>query len=1089
MPVTGGGMEAAEADPVVFAPLKFAISIRPMLKHFDLTRQRLQVFLETVLRPAIRVAEHPLKIEFNPEPAANDAEAARGPWTEVGAGFRYGPAYRTVWFRLSGTVPAEFAGRPVVVVAEVGGERTAWRDGSPWCGIDHQHSDFGWLEGSAFSGLGPTPAPGQSVEYLIQAYARNAESTVSGREQPRSATTETVSHAALAVIDPGIRDLAYDVDFTLNLLDTISRDDPAAATLLRALNDVVTQYDQARRELAPREATPPEVLAKCRKGIRDALGSLNGEFKHTITPVGHAHLDTAWLWPIAITKQKMAHTTATQLGLIERYPEYVFAHSQASQYEWLETDHPALFDRVKAAVRRGQWEPVGSMWVEADCNLAGGESLVRQFLYGRRYFREKLGYVPEDMWLPDVFGYSAALPQILRKCNIKCFLTQKISWNQFNRFPHNTFYWQGIDGSRIWSHFPPADTYNGSAEPKEVVYSVKNYKDHARSDQSLYLFGFGDGGGGPTERHLEFLRRGRLAPQYPEIATGKRAVDFFREARGHSRDLQTWVGELYLELHRGTYTSQAANKMANRRAEFLLRDSEWLAAFAPGFPDSYPAAELEATWKRVLVNQFHDIIPGSSVREVYEDSARDYAAVEAVGERVIAEALARVAQGLDTTDRQRPVALFQNATGITQGELPWPLTALPMDSASPDAGVAEPPVSIIAGDEVNPVQLVTDEDGSRLIFAVPAAALGIVAVADLSSRPAASRPKLKTSNRRIEDRQFSVRFDASGNIAGILNLEDGFEVLEPNRLGNVFQLFDDRPNFWSAWDIDAFALETGTDLLKSDRFEITERGPVRVAAEITKSFGNSQIRQRISLGPTPGIRFDTIIDWHETDRMLKVAFPVNINATRATHEIQFGNVERPTHYNTSWDMAKFETCAHKWVDLSEGDRGVALLNDGKYGHDVHQNVMRLTLLRAPKAPDPQCDMGRHRFTYVLLPHYGSYRHGGVVEAAYALNAPLRYLPLPHQSGVAGTLPAFIASDDRNLVIETVKKAEDSSDLIVRLYECHNARGRAEIAFAVPPSASFLCDMEENELAELDVVDGVVSLDYRPFEILTLKLRR
>ena len=1041
----------------------------PMQKHSDLTRQRVRAFLRTVLHPAIRRAEAPLRIEFNPEAAANDAEAARGPWTEVSEGFAYGPAYRTVWFRLSGTVPPDFAGKPMVVVAEVGGERTVWRDGSPFCGIDHQHSDMGWLEGSAFSGLGPAPTGGEYVEYLVQTYTRNSETTVAGRERPRSPHTERVSHAALVIIDPATRDLAYDVDFTENLLDTLEPTDPAAATLLRALNEVVNLY-------GPADQYPTsETISRARKIIRDALGSLNGEYKHTIVPIGHAHLDTAWLWPIAITRQKMAHTTATQLGLLDRYPEYVFAHSQASQYEWLEQDYPALFARVQAAIRRGQWEPVGSMWVEADCNLTGAESLVRQFLYGRRYFRQKLGYQTEDMWLPDVFGYSAALPQILKKFNIKYFLTQKISWNQFNKFPHHTFYWQGIDGSRIWTHFPPADTYNGSAEPKEVVYSVKNYRDHARSDQSLYVFGFGDGGGGPTERHIEFLRRGRLAPHYPDVALGKRAVDFFRDARTRSRDLQTWVGELYLELHRGTFTSQARNKKQNRSGEFLLRDAEWLASFAPNFPHGYPAAELESAWKLLLLNQFHDIIPGSSVREVYEDSERDYAAIRATGERIIADALDQFGNSLNTADATHPVLLFHNAGVPSQGQIPW---------ENPEV-----PASIASGDECTPVQLVQEPDGPHLIFSVPAAAFGAVTVADFSERPPAIRSKLKHGSRRIENSHLSVRFDTAGNISGILSLEDGLEVLEPNRLGNVFQLFDDRPNFWSAWDIDAFALETRQDLLKSDRFEITERGPVRVAAEVTRTFGQSRIWQRISLGPTPGIRFDTVIDWHESEKMLKVAFPVNINASRATHEIQFGNVERPTHYNTSWDMAKFETCAHKWIDLSEGDRGVALLNDGKYGHDVHQNVMRLTLLRAPKAPDPQCDMGQHHFTYVLYPHYGSYRHGSVVEAAYGLNAPLRYRPLTAHRGVTGSMPAFITSDDRNLVIESVKKAEDSSDIIVRLYECHNARGKADLICALPPGSAFTCDLEENELAELEVSDGVISVEYRPFEIITIKLRR
>jgi alpha-mannosidase len=1035
-----------------------------MLKHSDLTRNRIHTFLRQELKPRLQCDRTPLKIEINANPCATQNEAEQGPWKEVTKGYEYGPAYTTFWFRLSGQIPMSFAGQPVAVIAEVGGERTVWKDNSPWCGVDVEHSDFGWLEGAAFSNGGTPPVGGEDVEFYIQAYTRNAQTTVHGKEQPRSAVTETVDRAELVVIDPETKDLYYDVDFTMNLLETVDPQDPAFTTVLRALNDVVNAYSPANRE----------TIGRCRKIIRDALGTLNGEYKHTIVPVGHAHLDTAWLWPLHVTRKKMAHTTSTQLGLIERYPEYIFCHSQASQYEWLEQDYPVLFERVKAAVKQGQWEPVGSMWVEADCNLTGAESLIRQFLYGRRYFREKLGYNTDDMWLPDVFGYAAALPQILAKFNIKYFLTQKISWNQFNKFPHHTFWWQGIDGTRVWSHFPPADTYNASCEPKEVVYSVKNYRDHARLDQSMYVFGFGDGGGGPTERHLEFLRRGRMAPNYPEVASGKKAKDFFRESKAKSKDLLTWVGELYLELHRGTYTTQAANKKGNRYSEFLLRDAELLSCFSPGFPADYPAVELEAAWKLVLLNQFHDIIPGSSVHEVYEDSAVDYAKIFHVGHGIVGDSLKRIGSAFDTSGMSHPVALFQNATMVTQGEIPWD------DDFVPN--------SFITADENLPVQLITEFDERKLILPTPQGALGSVIVGELSESPSTTKGRLKSSNRRIENDQLSVRFDVHGNITSIQSLEDQTEFLEPGKLGNVFQIFEDKPNFWSAWDVDVFAFETGQDLIRSESFEIVERGPVRVAAEVVKRFGNSTIKQRISLGPTPGIRFDTEMDWHEEDKLLKVAFPVHVHASRATYEIQFGNVERPTHLNTSWDMAQFEVCAQKWVDLSEGDQGVALINDCKYGHDIRGNVMRLTLLRAPKAPDPQCDMGRHRFSYSLVPHFGPYNYAGIVEAGYAFNAPLRSVMLDPSVGESGSLPPFVACEDRNIVIESVKKAEDTNDIIVRLYECHNSRGRAGLSSARTISSAVLCDLEENEIVELEIQDGIVSFEFKPFEILTIKLK-
>jgi alpha-mannosidase len=1032
-----------------------------MLKHTDLTRRRVERFLKDELTPRRLGQRFPLTVEFNTNPAADQKSAEQGPWKPVAAGFKYGPAYKVFWFRVSGAVPAALDGHETVLIVEVGGERTVWRNNSPWCGIDAEHSDFGWLEGRHVSHSGRAEAGAPILEY-VQAYSRNPQTRVYGKEPAREELVEEVKEVAIAALDRDVSDLIYDLEFTLSLLGTLDESDPAYLTLLRAMNEVVNVYAPEARE----------TLARGRKLLRDALGSLNGEFKHSLYAVGHAHLDTAWLWPLEITRLKMAHTTANQLRLLERYPEYHFVHSQASQYEWLENEYPGLFEEVKAAIARGQWEPVGSMWVEADCNLTGAEALVRQFLYGRRYFREKLGFETRDMWLPDVFGYSAALPQILAKFGIAYFLTQKISWNQFNKFPHHTFWWQGIDGTRVWTHFPPADTYNGSCEPKEVVYSVRNYKDHARADQSLYLFGHGDGGGGPTERHIELLRRGRLAPSYPEVLSGKSAKDFFREARLRSRDLMTWVGELYLELHRGTYTSQAANKHANRECEFLLRDAEWLASFA-GELSSYPAAELEAAWKLVLLNQFHDIIPGSSVHEVYVDSAKDYDEVRRAGSAVIETALKALGGKVDSSAFARPIALFQNTVVQTEGSVAW-------DGPTP--------ASLVVGDEVLPVQEVEFAGERKLIFATPTAAQGTVAVGGFSDQAAPSKYRLKASNRRIENGQFVVRFDPNGNLTSLESLEDGTEFIEPGRLANLFQLFEDKPLFWSAWDVDVFAYEKGIDLVKSESFEVVERGPVRVAAEVVKKFGNSTIRQRISLGPTPGVRFDTWVDWHEEDKLLKVAFPVNVNAARATFEIQFGNVERSTHMNTSWDMAKFEVCAQKWVDLSEGDQGVALLNEGKYGHDVRGNVLRMSLLRAPKAPDPVCDMGEHRFSYVLLPHFGPYNHAGVVPSAYALNAPLRWAWLEASEGPATSLPPFIGCDDRNLVIETVKRAEDGDGLIVRLYECHNSRGTAEVSCARPILGAELCDLEERRVEEIELTDGQLLIEYKPFEILTLRLR-
>jgi alpha-mannosidase len=534
-------------------------------------------------------------------------------------------------------------------------------------------------------------------------------------------------------------------------------------------------------------------------------------------------------------------------------------------------------------------------------------------------------------------------------------------------------------------------------------------------------------------------------------------------------------GELYLELHRGTLTTQGWIKKANRRAEESLRRAELLLAGAPGRMGEMARARdaLEEAWKLVLLNQFHDIVPGSSVREVYDDSLADYARVEEEAGALLAAAMARLSAPLGP-EPGPGLAVFHNSQIPGEARVPW-------------SGQAAPS-SFQCGAERTAVQRVEDEDGTALVFATPEAALGSVAVGRFSDAPPPQAPRLKSSPRRIENDEWVVRFDGQGQITSVASLDDDpIEFIAPGELANVFQVFDDKPLFWDAWDVDAYALETMRPLLRSESFELVERGPVRVAVETVKRFGDSTIRQRVSLGPTPGIRFDTWVDWHESERMLKVAFPLGVNTASATCEVQFGHVERPTHRNTSWDVARFEVCAQKWVDMSEGGHGVALLNDGKYGHDFLGSTMRLTLLRSPKAPDPQCDMGRHRFTYVLLPHYGRLQHSDVVAASYALNAPVRTAPVDCQGGGPSALPRLVWTSDRSLVVESVKRSEDGRALIVRLYECHNTRGTATVACAVPVSRAFRADLRERWGDELEVVDGSIRLSFRPFEIVTLAL--
>lgn len=1036
-----------------------------MEKHPGQTARRIRQFIDFQLKEQVISDIRPLTAELciGAFPNANTAASSKG-WKRVSVGDSWGPAYQEGWYRIKGEMPTSQEGFAAILVYGLNPqiaweyspnvEGTIWLNNEPIGGLDFGHEYFRLDQSAA------------TIDLLVQTYAHNKETTVFRPEKPRTLKPEVYNGFHSALLDEERLQLFFDAEFAFDLMEAFPEGDPSAALILRALNDVCNQFSESNRR----------TWREARKTIKAALDSLTSEAPHTIHAFGHAHLDTAWLWPLSVTRLKMAHTTSVQLGLAERYPHHLFVHSQASQYEWIEDSHPTLFKRVKSAIKSGNWEPVGSMWVEADCNLTGAESLVRQFLYGRTYFKEKLGVDCLDMFLPDVFGYSAALPQILKKFNIEAFLTQKLSWNHTNKIPHNTFWWQGIDGSRVFTHFPPADTYVADCSPKQIAQSVKNHRDHGRSDRSLYLFGFGDGGGGPTEWHIERLNRARLAPGLPIIESKGGAREFYRAAMEESKDLLTWSGELYLEAHRGTYTSQAECKASNRRCEFLLRDAEILCAFDPAYPANYPQAELEKAWKIVLLNQFHDIIPGSSVKEVYDEAHQDYAEATAIAHKCVNQALESIARGYDTKGAEHPVALFHNADCETEG--------------STTSFVGKDIQSLVCGDESVPVQEVDLWGETKHIFPIPAAARNTVAVAGFSSGQAPEARRLKASNRKLENDEWIVRFDPHGNITSIASQDDvPLEFVVPGRLANLFQLLDDRPTFWDAWDTELFAQETAVDLVKSTSFEVVERGPVRVAVEIVKHFGQSTLKQRISLGPTPGIRFDTWVDWRESHKFLKVLFPVNANTNKATCEIQFGHVERPTHRNTSWDVARFEICAQKWVDVSEGGHGAALINTGKYGHDVHGADLRLSLLRSPKAPDPTCDMGIHRFSYVFFPHFDQVVQSDVVAAAYAINAPCQVLPLPPKEG--GSVPSgpFVQTTSRSLVVESVKKAEKSRHRIVRLYEAHNSRGVATLHSAIPIKRAWICDMEETPLSELEVVDGTVQFGYTPFEILTIALEQ
>ena len=762
------------------------------------------------------------------------------------------------------------------------------------------------------------------------------------------------------------------------------------------------------------------------------LDRRNATITHELSAIGHAHIDTAWLWPIAETYRKAVRTYSSQLAYMDRYPEFRFACSQALQYDWMRRRSPDLWSRIRDRVAAGQWIPVGGTWVEPDCNLPSGESLVRQFLHGQRFFERELGRRCTEFWNPDVFGYNGQLPQIMRGAGIDRFLTQKLSWNRFNQPPYHTFTWQGIDGSEVLAHFPPADTYNATAEVAELRRSAREYKDHDRSGRSLLVFGYGDGGGGPTPTMLETLRRARDLEGLPRTAITT-SEEFFDALAADAKDLPTVVGELYFEYHRGTYTSQAAVKLGNRAGERALHDAEVIAALALREAGAaYPAEELTELWHTLLLNQFHDILPGSGIGLVYEDAARDHAAVLAGAEGLIDDGLAALA----APGRERAPL---NTLGVERAEV----------TDRPGGGglvwVTAPPYGIGKAAPGGPASVSVVEEGHVVVL---------------------DNGVLRAELRR------------DGRLGSLVHLASGREALaEP---ANRLQLYDDRPTAYEAWDIDPFHLETVRDAGAAEACTVRARG-LRAEAEFRYRIGaSSTMRQVVRLDAgSPRLEFHCEVDWRERRTMLKVLFPVAVHAANATYQMQFGCTERPTHYSTSHDLARFEVPGHRFADLSEHGFGVALLSDCKYGYSTYANEMRISLLRGTTAPDPHADLGEHRFAYAVMPHAGGWREAGVVAEAARFESPLRWLAGP------AAPRSFLSIDDANLMIDTVKRAEDSDALLVRLYEAHGGRGRARLRLAWPVHGAVRCNLLEDAGEPLAVVDGAIEIPYRPHQILSV----
>ena len=976
-------------------------------------------------------------------------------WTAIEPGHQWGGRpWVGAEFRLRFTMPGSLAGQRVYLLLNVGGEGCVLRQGRPWHGVDGNHQEL-LLEESATAGA--------AYDLLVE-----ATSPETYRLHPQTAT---FSRADLAVPRQDLCDLTTNLSLLWELAQALPEGGARRPQIVRALNQAVDAFDLVRTD----EASLAASCARAAAILEPVLRKPANASEPTFCVQGQSHMDVAWLWPLDETVRKCARTFSTALRTMEEFPHYLFSHSQPQLYEYARVHYPDLFAEVKERIADGRWEVVGGMWVEPDCNVPSGEALVRQLLLGKLYLREQLGTDTDVTWLPDVFGYNAALPQILAKAGVPYFFTTKLSWSQFNKPEQSLFWWEGIDGTRVLAHYPACVTANADLGPRTLVHSVASFPERDRYDEAIVSYGHGDGGGGPDRRQLEYGRREANLEGLPRVVH-RRVDEFFHRAARRAKDLTTWQGELYLEYHRGTLTTQARTKRHNRQGELLLREAELFAALAWALGSTYPQAELDEAWKTLLLQQFHDILPGSSIGAVYVDAERDFARVRELGEAVRSRALEALAGRVNTTGPGRPVLVWNS--------LGWDRTGLCEVDADGASAVLGP------SGEALPVQCLVRDGRERLLFApqVPSVGYGVYRlVGDSPAVPEAA--ELTVTPALLESPFVRLRLDEQGLLTSIYDKTVRREVVRPGARANVLQLFEDRPNDADAWDIDFYYRDKGEDLVALSEVCVTEAGPLRGVLTLVREFGQSRLEQDLVIyAHTPRIDFASRVSWHEDQRLLKVAFPVDIVTDHATYEIQFGHLQRSAHFNTSWDFGKFEVPAQKWADLSEGDYGVALLNDCKYGYDCHFGQLRLSLLRATTDPDPNADRGDHEFTYSLLPHRGDHR-GGVVRAGYELNVPLYVQPVEPSPGELPAEHRFFTVGAPNVVLEAIKKAERADLIIARLYEAHQQRGSVSVATSLPLSQAWECNLlEERTGRERRLSGGRLRLNVKPFEIKTVALR-
>ncbi|SKA90780.1 alpha-mannosidase [Agreia bicolorata] len=1006
-----------------------------------LTEARLDRFITERLKPALYRDTVALTAEVWSAPGepVTFAEATAQQYSPFSIGTAWGRPWSTSWFRVRGVVPQAWRelaeGADAAVRIELvfdlgfdGGQSGFQSEGLVW-GLDGVPIKA--ISPFNAAVVVPMDAHGR-VDVFVEAAANPdvgsdwsfTPTTIGDPATAGDQPTYVMRQMDIALFDVNVYELVSDMEVLRGLMRELAPTSPRRAQILAALEralDVLDPHAVSATAAAGR-AELAEVLA------RPASASA-----HVLHAVGHAHIDSAWLWPVRETIRKCARTFSNVIVLMDANPDFTFACSSAQQLSWMKEYYPALFEKIREKVRGGQFIPVGGMWVESDTNLPGSEAMARQFIAGKRFFIEEFGVDNEEVWLPDSFGYSGALPQIVAAAGSKWFLTQKISWNETNVMPHHTFQWEGIDGTRVFTHFPPVDKYNSDLCAPDIHHAERNFRDHGRATMSLLPYGYGDGGGGPTREMVSIVERTTSLEGSPRVMHSSPRA-FFTAAQQEYPDADVWSGEMYLELHRGTYTSQLATKQGNRRSEHLLREAElWAATAAVQGAHAYPYDRLEKLWHLVLLQQFHDILPGSSIAWVHQDAERNYAYIAGELEELIATSLRQLAG-----DGERTL-IFNAAPHERNGVL-----AL---SASENSERPEADGSTASRDET-----------------------GFI----------------------LQNDALFVRIDERGLVVELIDLASGRDAIPPGEVGNLFQLHRDTPTQWDAWDIDRHYRHVYTDLTAVDSIALGDDG---CSVVVERSFGQSHLVQTISLSSGSGQLDLTIeLDWHETQKLLKLAFPLDVHADRFSSEIQFGHIERATHTNTSWDVARYETSAHRWIHAGEPEFGVAIVNDSTYGYDVTRQersgggaftLARLSIVRAAVFPDPNQDQGRHTLRVGVV--VGADIQDAV-EAGYRINLDER-----HVSGAAvNAVDPLFSIDNSGIVIETVKLAEDrSGDVVVRLYESLGRRSTATLDAAFGFDEVVATDLLERATASgagpaLSVSGASVSLSLRPFQLVTLR---